>query len=159
MEPPANDPGVIFFLSIVGLIFLAGIAYAVLLVARWQANRIRYVTPTRVRSYPLSSNDRRFSAVSSAERNSETDETVPSPAEIEREKISFAENFAADHLARLVLAEEVDLSKAIKIGAGKKSGEGYQKWSKLVKAAMERQKEPEFPALAAQQRPSIVEKL
>ena len=111
-----------------------------------------------VRSYPLSPNDRRFTAVSSAEINNETDETAPSPAEIEREKISFAENFAAEHLARLILAGELDLTKAVKIGAGKKSGEGYQKWSKLVKAAMERLKEPEFPALAAQQRPSIIEK-
>lgn len=111
-----------------------------------------------VRSYPLSPGDRRFTAVSSAERNNETDETAPSPAEIEREKIYFAENAVAEALARLVISEELDLTKAIKIGAGKKSGEGYQKWSKLVKAAIERLKEPEFPALAAQQRQSIVEK-
>jgi hypothetical protein len=111
-----------------------------------------------VRSYPLSSSDRRFTAVSSAERNNETGETAPSPAEIEREKISFAENAVAEALARLVISEELDLTKAVKIGAGKKSGEGYQKWSRLVKAAIERLKEPEFPALAAQQRQSIVEK-
>jgi hypothetical protein len=111
-----------------------------------------------VRSYPLSPSDRRFTAVSSAERNSETGETAPAPAEIEREKIHFAENAVAEALARLVISEELDLTKAVKIGAGKKSGEGYQKWSRLVKAAIERLKEPEFPALAAQQRQSIVEK-
>ena len=109
-------------------------------------------------SYPLSSSDRRFTAVSSAEINNETDETAPSPAEIESEKISFAETSVAEALARLILAGELDLTKAVKIGTGKKSGEGYQKWSKLVKAAMEHLKEPEYPALAAQQRPSIVEK-
>jgi len=111
-----------------------------------------------VRSYPLTPSDRRFTAVSSAEINNETDEIPRRIEEIEREKISFAEVAVAEALARLVIAEEVDLTKAIKIGAGKKSGEGYQKWSKLVKAAIERLKEPEFPALAAQQRQSIVEK-
>ena len=153
------DPGVVFVLFIVAVVALSAVAYGVLLVARWQATRIRYVTHPRVRSEPLRSEDRRFTAVSSAETNNETGETGRASAEIEREKISFAETAVAEALARLVIAEEVDLTKAVKIGAGKKSGEGYQKWSRLVKVAIDRLKEPEYPALAAQQRPSVVEKL
>lgn len=85
--------------------------------------------------------DRRFSAVSRGETKPETPETRPSVAEIEAEKIHFAEAAVAHALARLVIAEEVDLTKVVKIGAGKKSGEGYQKWSGLVKAAIEEQRE------------------
>src|SRR5215216_772526 len=44
-----TDPGVIFFLFLVGVIVLTAVAYAVLLVARWNANRVRYVEP---RQYP-----------------------------------------------------------------------------------------------------------
>jgi hypothetical protein len=85
--------------------------------------------------------DRRFSAVSRGETKPETAETRPSVAEIEAEKIHFAETQVAHALARLVVAEVIDLTKVVKIGAGKKSGEGYQKWSGLVKAAIEEQKE------------------
>jgi hypothetical protein len=89
--------------------------------------------------------DRRFSAVSRGETKSETPETRPSVAEIEAEKVHFAETAVARALARLIVAEEVDLTKAIKIGVDKRSGEGYQKWSRLVKAAIEEQKETVTP--------------
>lgn len=147
-----------------GDVITAGLILAALIVVPYKLVKA-WVWPSimsrseGVRSYPLSPSDRRFTAFSSAEINNETAETARAPAEIEREKISFAETAVAEALARLVIAEELDLSKAVKIGAGKKSGEGYQKWSKLVKAAMERLKEPEYPALAAQQRPSVVEKV
>jgi group I intron endonuclease len=59
----------------------------------------------------------------------------------ERRLVIDAETQVAHALARLVVAEEIDLTKVVKIGAGKKSGEGYQKWSGLVKAAIEEQKE------------------
>lgn len=144
-----------------GLILAALIVVPYKLAKAWLWPYVKPLIMSRsegVRSYPLSPSDRRFNAVSSAEINNETDETAPAPAEIEREKISFAETAVAEALARLVISGELDLTKAVKIGAGKKSGEGYQKWSKLVKVAIERLKEPEFPTLAAQQRQSIVEK-
>lgn len=135
--PP--DPGVMFVLFLFGAVVLAGVAYLVLLVARWNSNRIRYVQPSRVRSVRVYSDDRRFTAISTAETNSETEETPTPSAETEAEKIAFAENYAADVVARLILADELDLTKAVKIGFGKKSGEGYQKYSRLTRAAMERQ--------------------
>lgn len=55
------------------------------------------------------------------------------------------ETAVAGALARLILADELDLTTAVKIGCGKKSGEGYQKWSRLVKAAMEEQRENTTP--------------
>jgi hypothetical protein len=140
-----TDPGVVFVLFIVGVVMLTAVAYGVLLFARWQADRVRYVPPAPARPLQAQPNDRRFSAVSSAEIKKETGETLPSRADIEQEKVSFAETAVAEALARLVIAEEVDLSKAVKIGAGKKSGEGYQKWSKLVKEAMDRQREVPTP--------------
>lgn len=97
---------------------------------------------------PIRADDRRFSAVSRGETKSEIPETRPSVAEIEAEKIHFAETAVAHALARLVTAEEVDLTKAVKIGAGKKSGEGYQKWSGLVKAAIEEQRETTITPIA-----------
>lgn len=108
-----------------------------------------------VRSYPLSSSDRRFTAVSSAEINNETDETAPSFAETQAELICLGETQA---LARLIIEEKIGLTDAVKIGAAAKSGEKYQKRSREIKAEVERLKEPKYPALAAQQRPSIVEK-
>lgn len=141
--PP--DPGVMFVLFLFGTVALAGVAYLVLLVARWHRNRIHYVQQPRVRSVRLRSDDRRFTAVSPAETNDETDETTGSPTETEQEKIAFAETYAAEVVARLILAEELDLTPTIKIGFGKKSGEGYQKYSRLVRAAMERQKESITP--------------
>lgn len=108
-----------------------------------------------VRSYPLSASDRRFTAVSPAERNSETDKPAPAPVETQAELICLGETRA---LARLIVEEKIGLTDAVKIGAGAKSGEKYQKRSREIKAEVERLKEPEYPALAAQQRPSIVER-
>lgn len=56
-----------------------------------------------------------------------------------------AETAIADALARLIIAEELNLTTAVKIGCGQKSGEGYQKWSRLVKSAIERQKQQVTP--------------
>lgn len=53
--PP--DPGVTFVLVVFSLIVLSGVAYLVLLIARWNSDRIRYVTP-RVRSQPMTSGER-----------------------------------------------------------------------------------------------------
>jgi hypothetical protein len=144
-----------------GLIFAALIVVPYKIAKAWLWPAIKPLIMSRsegVRSYPISPSDRHFTAVSSAEINNETGETPRPVEETEREKISFAETAVAEALARLIIAEELDLTKAVKIGAGKKSGEGYQKWSKLIKVAMERLREPEYPALVAQQRPSIVEK-
>lgn len=157
--PP--DPGVMFFLFLVGMIMLAGIAYAVLLIARWNSDRIRYVTP-RVRSRALRSQPQeRFSAVSREETNEETEETTETPQRqsfLSENILSLQQTAAAEALARLIIAGELDLTKAVKIGMGKKSGAGYQKASQQVKAAIERQKQPEFPTLEASRRPSVVER-
>lgn len=150
------DPGVIFVLFIVAVIGLAAVAYGVLLFARWQANRIRYVAPTRVRSYPLSSSDRRFTAVSSAETNSETGETAQRVAETEEAIFHSGENTA---IARLIVAGAIKLTEGVKEGTGKRSGDAYSKRSKEIQAIVKQMKEPEYPALTAQQRPSVVEKL
>jgi hypothetical protein len=109
----------------------------------WRAS---LMSRSDVKSAPqYAGNESRFSAVSRGETNPETPETGRSVAETEAEKIHFAETSVAQALARLVIAEELDLTKAVKIGAGKKSGEGYQKWSKLVKAAIEEQRETITP--------------
>jgi hypothetical protein len=152
-----RDPGVTFVLFIVGVVALCAVAYLVLLAARWNANRVRYVAPERGwREVPQ--NDPRFLAVSRGEINFETPDPPRSVAETEQEKITFAETYAADVVARLILAGEIDLTKTVKIGFEAKSGAKYQKYSGLVKAAQERQRQPQFPTLAAQQRPSVVER-
>lgn len=150
--PPTSDPGVVFFLVIVGLIALAGVAYGVLLFARWNHDRIRYVAPARVRSAPIPTNVRRFTPVSPGETNAETPKLqTPSPAP--DEIISLQETAVAEALARLIIAEKIGLTDAVKIGTGKKSGEGYQKWSGLVKAAIDRQQQPQYQPLNDQRQP------
>lgn len=130
-------PIVLLFIIAGGVILIAGLAMLVLKFVNWREN----MSSRGVRSVALEPNyDSRFTAVSREETNYETAETRPSVAEIEAEKIHFAETEVARALARLIVAEELDLTKAVKIGAGKKSGEGYQKWSRLVKAAIEEQK-------------------
>lgn len=62
-------------------------------------------------------------------------ENVPEEIDLEKSEL----------LARLVLAGEVGLTKAIQIGAGAQSGKKYQRWTKLVKLAMERQQN-HYPA-------------
>lgn len=156
MEAQPN-PGVYFVLTLVAVIALSGVAYLVLLIAQWNSNRIRYVTP-RVRVRPLrQETDRRFTAVSREEINDETEDDERSVAEIEEEKITFAETYAAGVVARLILAEKIGLTDVVKIGYDAKSGAKYQKYSKLVKEAIEEARQPDYPALAEQRsRPSVV---
>ena len=149
--------GLLLFGIVLGLV-------ALIKLLAWVDNAARDGVWSALMSRPntryVSSNDaddRRFSAVSRGETKPETAETRPSVAETEAEKIHFAETEVARALARLIIADELDLTKAVKIGAGKKSGEGYQKWSRLVRAAIEEQRHPEYPTLAAQQRPSVVD--
>lgn len=62
---------------------------------------------------------------------------IPQPvAENQDERIDLEK---ADLLARLVLAGAVGLTESIQIGASAKSGKKYQRWSRLVRLAMERQ--------------------
>lgn len=56
--PP--DPGVMFVLFLFGTVALAGIAYLVLIIARWHSNRVRYVQQPRVRSVRLAPTVQRF---------------------------------------------------------------------------------------------------
>lgn len=134
-SPPTSDPGVIFFLSIVGLMLLAGVAYGVLLLARWNSTRIRYVTHPRVRSEPLRSEVRRSVPVFAETDNAETDETPEFDAETEAALICLGETQA---LARLIAEGKLGLTDAVKIGAGAKSGEKYQRRSREIKAEVER---------------------
>jgi hypothetical protein len=145
------DPGVVFVLFLFGVVMLTGIAYAVLLVARWNANRVRYVEPRREWRNFETPVDRRFTPISPAETNEINSETPRRVAEIEQEKITFAETEVARALARLILAGELDLTKAVKIGTGAKSGAKYQKHSALIKEAIEQLREPPYPTLQAQQ--------
>jgi len=77
---------------------------------------------------------------------SESDEKyieIPQPvAETSQEIITFAES---EILAKLVIAGAIGLTEAVQIGAGAKSGKKYQKHSRLVKAAIERQQN-HYPA-------------
>lgn len=73
--------------------------------------------------------------VSPAETNSETDETLQHKAETNREMFTFGETEA---LARLIVANRIGLTDAVKIGANAKSGEKYQRRSREIKAAVER---------------------
>lgn len=141
-----TDPGVRFVLALVAVIILTVIAYLVLVVARWirQRSEVHYVTSRPLRPAQNARDDRRFIAISRAETNYETDEPHPSVAEIEAEKIAFAETEVARALARLIIAEKLGLTDAVKIGVGKKSGEAYQRASGLVKAAMAEQ-QPRTP--------------
>lgn len=123
---------------------------------RWR--RFLMSREERVRSVPLRSVETYFAAPEMAKPKPPKPEIIWSVEETERDKIEFAELAVAEALARLILAGELDKTKAIKIGAGKKSGEGYQKWARLVGAAIDRQKQPEFPTLEATRRPSVVER-
>lgn len=63
-------------------------------------------------------------------------EEIPQPvAEKPAKIITLGES---EVLARLVLANKIGLTEAVKIGAAAKSGERYQQNSKLVKAAIDR---------------------
>lgn len=75
---------------------------------------------------------------------SEIAETPDSDAETEAEKISFAETQTAEALARLIIDNKLNLTDAVKIGFGAKSGERYQKYSRLVKEARDRLDRPEI---------------
>lgn len=87
------------------------------------------------RALPVSQKEIVSPAVSASEREVSPVSEFISPAE------NNAETAVSDVLARLIIAGELDLTTAVKVGCGKKSGEGYQKWSRLIRAAMERQQE------------------
>src|SRR6266540_2569281 len=72
-------------------------------------------------------------AVSPKETNHEPAETPQRVAEMQAESFTFGETAA---LARLVAAGKLGLTDAVKIGAGAKSGEKYQKRSREIKAAV-----------------------
>lgn len=126
---------VVFFLAVVASIIALNKSAPVVRqgwrssVERAETRRALSVSPTEKVSPPISASEREVSAVSE----------FISPPE------NSAETAVADALARLILADELDVTTAVKIGCGKKSGEGYQKWSRLIRAAMERQKEQATP--------------
>lgn len=80
--------------------------------------------------------------ISESESNLEYIE-IPQPvAENQAERITLAES---ELLARLVLSGAIGLTEAVQIGAGAKSGKKYQRHSRLVKQAIERQRN-HYPA-------------
>lgn len=123
---------VIFFLAVVAsLAVLArhGPALWSESVEKVKHERGIVVSPTERVSSSVSAYEREVSPVSEFISSAEND----------------AETAVSDALARLIIADELDLTTAVKIGCGKKSGEGYQKWSRLVKAGIERQKQQVNP--------------
>jgi hypothetical protein len=128
--PP--DPGVMFFLFLVGMIMLAAVAYMVLLVARWNSNRIHYVTP-RVRSRALASVERYVSIGSEPEE--------PEEPAIERRTEEFVLNLDEQAAVAKMIYHKATAEKptkasiiwagwAIKKGASQK----YQRASEIYDA-------------------------
>lgn len=113
------------------------------------SNRARGVANDRVQN-------RAEMPVSSEKINPETAETSQLDAETRNELITLGETRA---IARLVASETIGLTEGVKIGAGAKSGERYQKRTRQIKAEVEKLKAPEYPALEATKRPSVVENL
>jgi len=73
--------------------------------------------------------------ISEGNSNDEMDETQRPVAESTAKIITLAES---EILARLILADKIGLTDAIRIGAGAKSGARYQANSRIVKEAIER---------------------
>jgi len=92
-------------------------------------------------------------AVSAAKRNNETGETMQQDAETRAETLSLAEieRIEAETLARLVLADKIGITDAVKIGMVGGSGGKYQRKTRLLRAAIERQK-VRYPPLSEAQR-------
>ena len=87
-------------------------------------------------------------ALSPANSTCETAETPQPVAQNPSESITLGETQA---LARLVASGKIGLTEAVKIGAGAKSGERYQKRSSEIKAELKRI-ENHFPAGSTQKR-------
>jgi len=78
--------------------------------------------------------------VSAAKRTPKPAETPHDIRETDGETISFGgspDQAVAASLARLIHAGKLQLTDAVRIGCGAKSGERYQRWSRLIKAALE----------------------
>lgn len=129
------------------------VADAWIALLHWRPNMSSH--QERDRGYPQVQN-RQNSPVSLDEINPETAETPQLDAETRNELITFGENAA---IARLVASGAIGLTEGVKIGAAAKSGEKYQKRTRQIKQEVEKLKEPEYPALAASKRPSIVENM
>ncbi len=82
------------------------------------------------------------SRISEENSKHEMVETHEPVAEKPSEIITLRES---DILARLVLAKKIGLTEAVQIGAGARSGSKYQQASRMVKAAMDRQRD-HYPA-------------
>lgn len=159
------DPGVIFVLFIVAVIGLTVVAYGVLLFARWQSNRIRYVASPRLRSYPLRSAEHQRSARFEPEPEPEN---LPNPA-LERQNLERTGAFALNPeecaaVARMiehkVTAEKPTKASIVWAGFGLKKGSSakYQRASEIYDTLFViPPPEDSYPTLRAQQRPSIVE--
>jgi len=74
---------------------------------------------------------------SPAERNSENDDLPQRVGENDAEIVNSAK---AEMMARAVLAGEIGLTEAVRLAAGARSGRRYQKWSRLIKLEMDRQR-------------------
>lgn len=155
-----TDPGVIFVLFLVGVIVLTAVAYGVLLFARWNANRIRYVTPARPR-YERTLRDERL--IRAAFEREPEPENLPNLAS-ERQNLERTGAFILNleecaAIARMiehkVTAEKPTKASIIWAGFGLKKGASakYQRASEIYDALFVIPPEPNpYPALSAQQR-------
>jgi hypothetical protein len=87
-------------------------------------------------------------AISLSETKSESAETARRIAEIRAESFTLGETEA---LARLVVAEKLGLTDAVKIGAEAKSGERYQRRSRDIKARAEAMRD-KYPHMTPEQK-------
>ncbi len=132
--PP--DPGVMFFLFLVGMIMLAAVAYLVLLVARWNSDRIRYVTP-RVRSRALASVERYVSVGPEPGEPDEPGITEPNSDRTPEFALNLEERTAvAKMIYHKATAEKPTKASIIWAGFGLKKGDSakYKRASEIYDA-------------------------
>lgn len=158
-QPPTTDPGVIFFLFVVGCMLLAGIARIVLGVARWNSNRIRYVTPT-VRGRPLQNQGvRRISAGFDPENEPENPPNLAPERRTDDRTGAFALNpdecaAVARMIEHKMTAEKPTKASTIWAGFGVKKGASakYQRASEIFDTLFILPEPDSYPLMTAEQR-------
>lgn len=158
MEPTPN-PGVYFVLAVVSVVFLAGIAYIVLLIARWNSNRIRYVTP-HIRGRPLRREGERYFK---AEFGPEPEPEPEANAAAERENPERTSAFGLNPdecaaVARMIehkmTAEKPTKASTIWAGFGVKKGAStrYQRASEIFDTLFVLPEPDNYPLMTTEQR-------
>lgn len=147
-----SNPGTIFVVVVVCIVALTTLMMFFYKVLLWLDARKGMSSDNEWLSVSITTP---IQPLSPDETNPEIGETPQRIAEIRAESFTLGETEA---LARLVASGKLGLTDAVKIGADAKSGEKYQRRSREIKAEVERLKEPQYPALAATRKPSVVER-